>query len=110
MISCGTYLEVEGPWLRGILELGFLRALLEKCIKLREHSNVSPHKIIRYLRQSKTTRRAVVYFRIDMASYLEKLVVSGLSFQLLAVGDCLLELGGLDDHGGGVSFSMLEYP
>ena len=45
-----------------------------------------------------------------MASYLEKLVVCGFSFQLLAVGDCLLELGGLDDHGGGVCFSMLEYP
>ena len=42
-----------------------------------------------------------------MASYLEELVVCRLSLQLLAVGDCLLELGGLDDHDGGVCSSSL---
>ena len=46
---------------------------------------------------------------IDMASYLEKLVVCGFRFQLLAVGDCLLELGGLDDHDCGVYFPSLRY-
>ena len=44
-----------------------------------------------------------------MVSYLEKLVVGRFRFQLLAVGDGLLELGGLDDHDGGVCSSRLEY-
>ena len=45
-----------------------------------------------------------------MTSYLEKLVVCRFSFQLLAVGDCLLELGGLDDHDCGVCSLSLDYP
>lgn len=44
-----------------------------------------------------------------MASYLEKLVVGRFGFQLLAVGDGLLKLGGLDDHDCGGCSSSLEY-
>ena len=43
----GSYLEVEGAWLSGILELGLLSALLEKRIKLRGDRDVSPHIMIR---------------------------------------------------------------
>ena len=46
MIWCGAYLEFEGTWLRGIFELGLLRALLEKCIKLRAYSDVSLHGVM----------------------------------------------------------------
>lgn len=37
-------------------------------------------------------------------TYLEKLIVGGFGLQLLAVGDCCLEFGGLGDHVCGLSF------
>ena len=46
-------------------------------------------------------------------AYLEKLVIGRLGFQLLAVGDCLLEFGGLGDHDGGrssSSSSLIDMP
>ena len=50
MTSGVAYLEVEGAWLSGILELGLLSALLEKGIKLRANDDVSPHNRIRRVR------------------------------------------------------------
>lgn len=103
-----TYLEIEAAWLGSILEFGFLSALLIEGVYLRQSEEVSRLSEPRVVGISiQNSIWSISRIGIGMSSYFEKLIVGRLSLQLLAVGDCLLEFGGLGDHDDGIGSSKL---